>query len=162
MADLSSILVPENITFEQGIEITELLLNKLEENSLLEAEITRVITKLVKTHNGARGFFVTYLTDARPGFDQPIASIIQALETSPEIVSDLLVKNVAMSAAMVVYHHRHNNLEMQESSQQVVQRSSNLIQQLNFSVLRSRLQQLFNTIQTGAGNLSRILRTLGI
>jgi hypothetical protein len=59
MTDLS-ISVPENVTFEQGIEITELLLNTLEENSLLEAEITRVITELVKTHNGARGFFVTY------------------------------------------------------------------------------------------------------
>ncbi|BBD55066.1 hypothetical protein [Planktothrix agardhii] len=156
MTDLS-ISVPENVTFEQGIEITELLLNTLEENSLLEAEITRVITELVKTHNGARGFFVTYLTDARPGFDQPMTPILQALETSPEIVSDLLVKNVAMSAAMVVYHHRHNNLEMQESSQQVVQRSSNLIQQLNFSLLRSRLQQLFNSVQTGAGSYQDFL-----
>lgn len=44
MTDLS-ISVPENVTFEQGIEITELLLNTLEENSLLEAEITRVITE---------------------------------------------------------------------------------------------------------------------
>jgi hypothetical protein len=153
----SSISIPENITFEQGIETTQLLLNKLEENSLSEAEIEKVITELVKTQNGARGFFVTYLTDARPGFDQPMTPILQALETSPEIVSDLLVKNVAMSAAMVVYHHRHNNLEMQESSQQVVQRSSNLIQQLNFSLLRSRLQQLFNSVQTGAGSYQDFL-----
>jgi hypothetical protein len=46
---------------------------------------------------------------------------------------------------------------MQESSQQVVQRSSNLIQQLNFSLLRSRLQQLFNSVQTGAGSYQDFL-----
>lgn len=161
MADLSSLSVHENITFEQGIEITELLLNKLEENSLSEAEITQLITELVKTHNGARGFFVSYLTDARPGFDQPNAAILRALETSPEMVSDLLVKNVAMSAAMVVYHHRHNNLEMQESSQKVVQRSSDLIQQLNFPLLRSQLQQLFNTVQTGEGTYKDFLDRWG-
>ncbi|MGL4499346.1 MAG: hypothetical protein ACRC2M_17345 [Planktothrix sp.] len=158
MAELSSISVPENITFDQGIEITELLLNELADNSLSEVEITKTITKLVKTHNGARGFFVTYLTDARTCFDQPIDSIIQALETSPEIVSDLLVKNVAMSSAMVVYHHRHNNLEMQESSQRVVQRSTGLIQQLNCLLLRSQLQDLLNSAKTGKGTYQDFLK----
>jgi len=161
MADLSSISVPENITFEQGIEITHLLLNKLEENSLLEAEIETVIAQLVKTQNGARGFFVTYLTNPHPCCDQPTAAIIHGLRTSPEIISELLVKNVAMSTAMAVYHGRQNNLEMEQSSQQVSQRSADLIQQLNLPILRALIQQLFDSATTGEGTYQEFLERWG-
>jgi hypothetical protein len=161
MADLSSISVPENITFEQGIEITQLLLNKLEENSLSEAEIENAIADLVKTQNGARGFFVTYLTDPRPCCNQPTAAIIHGLRTSPEIISELLVKNVAMSSAMAVYHQRQNNSEMEQSSQRVSQRSIDLIQQLNLPILRSLIQQLLDSAKTGEGNYQEFLARWG-
>ncbi|CAD5978274.1 hypothetical protein PCC9214_04366 [Planktothrix tepida] len=161
MLNLSSLSVPENITFEQAIEITQTLLDKIEEKQLFEAEIETVIVQLVTTQNGARGFFVTYLTDPRPFCNQPTDAVIQALQKSPEIVSELLVKNIAMSAAMAVYHRRHNNTEMESSSQRVSQRSSNLIQRLNFPQLRSRVQQLFDSAKTGEGTYQEFLDRWG-
>ncbi|VXD16233.1 conserved hypothetical protein [Planktothrix serta PCC 8927] len=161
MFNLSPLSVPENITFDQGMEITQTLLNKIEEKQLFEAEIEKVIAELVKTQNGARGFFVTYLTDPRPCCDQPTATIIDGLRTSPKIVSELLVKNVAMSAAMAVYHGRQNNLEMEQSSQRVSQRSADLIQQLNLPILRSLVQQLFDSATTGEGTYQEFLERWG-
>ncbi len=161
MFNLSTLSVPENITFEQGMEITQTLLNKIEEKQLFEAEVETVIAQLVKTQNGARGFFVTYLTDPRPCCDQPTAAIIQGLRTSPEIISELLVKNVAMSSAMAVYHGRQNNLEMEQSSQRVSQRSADLIQLLNLPILRSLVQQLLDSAKTGEGTYQEFLERWG-
>ncbi len=161
MQNLSSLSVPENITFEQAIEITQTLLDQIEEKALFEAEIENAIAQLVKTQPGARGFFVTYLTDPRPWCDHPTDAVIQALNKSTQIVSELLVKNVAMSTAMAVYHRRQNNTEMENSSQRVAQRSVNLIQQLNLPILRSLIQQLLDNIQTGEGTYQEFLERWG-
>jgi len=48
------------ITFENAIQQTQDLLTQIE---FLDANtITQKLTELVSTENGARGFFVTYLT----------------------------------------------------------------------------------------------------
>ena len=73
----------ETITFEEAIDFTHSLLEKMEANQIKESEIQSAITSLVKTENGARGFFVTYLTDNRPIVDKPSKSEIEALKTSP-------------------------------------------------------------------------------
>lgn len=161
MQNLSPLSVPENITFEQAIEITQMLLDKIEEKALFEAEIENAIAQLVKTQPGARGFFVAYLTDPRFFCNSPTDEVIQALNKSPQIVSELLVKNVAMSTAMAVYHRRQNNTEMENSSQRVSQRSVNLIQQLNLPILRSLIQQLLDNIQTGEGTYQEFLERWG-
>jgi len=161
MENLSSLSVPENITFEQALEITQTLLNKIEEKGLFEAETENVIAQLINTNNGARGFFVIYLTDPRTFCNQPTNGVIKALSKSPEMVSELLIKNAAMSTAMAVYHRRQNNTEMENSSQRVSQRSVNLIQQLNLPILRSLIQQLLDNIQTGEGTYQAFLERWG-
>ncbi|MCC3433131.1 MAG: hypothetical protein JGK08_25040, partial [Microcoleus sp. PH2017_04_SCI_O_A] len=59
----SSLLASESITFEGAIELTQSLLPQIEGSRLSEAQIEQAVASLVKTKNGARGFFVTYLTD---------------------------------------------------------------------------------------------------
>ena len=154
---MSNVTVPENVTFEQAIEITQTLMAQIQEKKLSEADIKTAIAQLVQTQNGARGFFVSYLTDPLPWADHPTPSVLEALRTSPEIVSGLLVKNVAMSAAMVVHHHRQNNPEMAQSSQRVTQRSVQLIQQLNLPTLPPLIQQLFESAKTGQGTYQTFL-----
>ena len=61
---------------------------------------------------------------------------------------------------MVVYHHRHNNLEMQESSQQVVQRSSNLILAISFKLQAYKFEWtlcLFNRPWFRAGKIALLM-----
>lgn len=151
----------EDLTFEQAIAQTETLLENIAANDLSESETEAAIANLVKTHNGARGFFVTYLTDPRVFVDRPSEAVVRGLEAAPEIVPDLLIKNMAMSAAMVIYHRRNQHEDMAASSDRVRSRSVHLIQSLNIPVLDTMVKQLLETIQTGSGEYQSFLERWG-
>ncbi len=145
----------EAITFEQAIALTQNLLNRLEQVS--EPEIQAAITTLVSTDNGARGFFVTYLTDDRPFADQPSDAVIRALQTSPAIVSELLVKNLAMSAGMAIAHRRNANEAMAQGSDRVQRRTTGLIQRVQMPEVAQKAAQLQASAETGVGEYQTFL-----
>ncbi|MDY7022699.1 MAG: hypothetical protein SWJ54_15300 [Cyanobacteriota bacterium] len=151
----------EDLTFEQAIAHTQTLLENMAANDLSESETETAIANLVTTHNGARGFFVTYLTDPRPFVDRPSEAVIRALEASPEIVPDLLVKNVAMSSAMAVHHRRNHHEEMAASSDRVRSRSVHLIQALNLPVFEIMVKNLLESAKTGVGEYQDFLERWG-
>ena len=150
----------EDLTFEQAIAQTQTLLENMAANDLSESETEAAIANLVKTHNGARGFFVTYLTDPRSFVDRPSEAVIRALKASDE-VPDLLIKNMAMSAAMGVHHRRHQHEEMAVSSDRVRSRSVHLIQSLNLPVLNGMVKQLLESAKTGEGEYQSFLERWG-
>lgn len=143
--------VPEQITFEGAIALTQELMAKMEKKEIDETQLQEIISQLVATANGARGFFVTYLTADSPVADQPSEGILAGLTTSPEIVSDLLVKNVAMSTAMAITHRRQDNESMAQGSDRVQKRSLDLIQQLNHDQIQQKAQQMKESALTGEG-----------
>jgi hypothetical protein len=149
------------VTFEDAIAQTENLLNEIVEKKLEEAEIEKAIASLVNSLNGARGFFVTYLTADHPLADNPSTGVIKALQSSPEIVSELLVKNLAMSSAMALTHRRDNNEEMALSSQKVTQRTTNLIKQLNLDITTTKLEELQESVKNKNGNYQNFLERWG-
>jgi len=153
--------VSETITFEEAIDFTHTLLEKMAENQLTNSEIKAAIASLVKSENGARGFFVTYLTDNRPIVDNPSPSAIEALKTSPNIVSELLVKNLAMSSAMVITHRRNQDEELAQGSDKVHRRTAYLIEQLRSDLLTKKLKQLQESAATGEGNYKTFLQRWG-
>ncbi|MEB3882605.1 hypothetical protein [Lyngbya sp. CCY1209] len=157
----ASVSVPENVTFEGAIAIAGSLLDGRETETLSENEFAAAVSELVKSQNGARGFFVTYLTDDRAIADNASVSTRKALESSPEIVSELLVKNIAMSTAMAIYHRRQQNEEMTASSDRVRSRCSRLIRALNLPALQPRLQQLLESAETGEGTYGDFLKRWG-
>lgn len=147
----SSLEVPPEVSFGQAIALTESLLSQIEAGSLSEPDIATVISALVQTENGARGFFVTYLTSASSLADSPSAAVVEALRSSPEIVSELLVKNLAMSTAQAIFHRRQQKEDMAAGSEQVRHRTTKLIQLLDLPSIRARAQQLIQTAKTGEG-----------
>lgn len=149
----------KNITFEEAIALTEKFINEIPQLSELDKEA--IVSSLVISENGARGFFVTYLTNDNPLVDKKSSGIVTALETSPEIISELLVKNVAMSTAMKITHERNNNLEMAEKSARVTQRSLNLINQLSLSQIKEKIELLIKTIQEEKGVYQEFLNRWG-
>ncbi|AFY75945.1 MAG: hypothetical protein IGR93_17405 [Hydrococcus sp. C42_A2020_068] len=153
--------VSESVTFEDAIALTESLLEQMSAGQLEDREIQAAITDLVKTENGARGFFVTYLTDNRPLADNPATGVIEALKSSPEIVSELLVKNLAMSSAMVIAHRRNNDEENAKGSNRVRQRTANLIQQIKSDLVAKKLKELHESAATGEGNYKAFLQRWG-
>ena len=157
----SPLTVPANIKFDEAIDLTQLFLTQLQKNQLTSSQIQDFVSALVQTANGARGFFVTYLTARDPICDQPQPEIIAALQANPDIAADLLVKNMAMSTAQKLYHQRRNDLEMVASSATVAVRTTKIIQQLNLSQIQDMCRELVNTIQAGTGYYSEFLTRWG-
>ena len=143
--------VPSQVTFEDAIALTQDLIAKIENNEITPDQLQETISAFVATANGARGFFVTYLTAESPVADEPSEAILAGLNAAPELVSELLVKNVAMSTAMAMTHRRQSNETMAQGSDRVQRRSINLIQKLNNKSLQEKAQQMRESALTGKG-----------
>jgi hypothetical protein len=157
----STLPVPANIKFDEAISLTQAFLNQLKQNELTSSQIQDFVTNLVKTSNGARGFFVVYLTAQDPLCDEPRSEIIAALRSNLELTANLLVKNIAMSTAQQLYHHRRNDPDMAASSATVTARTTKIIQQLNLPQIQDLCRELVNTIKTGTGAYTDFLTQWG-
>jgi hypothetical protein len=146
-----------SISFPDAIAQTESLINQIEAGKLTEVEIEETVTNLVQTKAGARGFFVGYLTNNRSLADNPSSGVVNALKSSPEIVSELLVKNLAMSSAMAVTHRRNNDEEAVRGSERVGYRSAKLINLINLDLIRKELEELQITLATEQGSYQEFL-----
>lgn len=135
--------IPDDLRFEQAIAIAQTLLKMPTETDDHLRETT--ITKLLQTNNGARGFFVTFLTSDSPLAETPTLGIINALRSAPDTVTDLMVKNLAMSTAMALTHQANGDIEQAAGSNRVKTRSVKLIQQLQLPQFSAKLQQLLNS-----------------
>ncbi len=157
MTNVSSLTVPDAVSFPEAIALTQSFLAQMSEGTLSEADIATVTENLVRTENGARGFFVTYLTDEGPLADQPSPGIFQGLKSSEEIVSELLVKNIAMSSAMVIAHRRSGDEAMAQGSERVRDRSAHLIRTLALPMMKQGVESLLATIHSGSGSYQPFL-----
>ncbi len=141
----------KTITFSEAIALTQSLVAAVETGKIDPTELIEAITTLVTTNNGKRGFFVTYLTAESILADQPPPEIIKALQLSGDDVAELLVKNLAMSAAMALTHRRHGNEEMAIGSERVKQRTANLIKLVQLPSVYEIATQLSESAATGTG-----------
>ncbi len=141
----------ESLSFSQAIAATQSLIEQIKHNQLSEVEIQQAVSSILNTKNGGRGFFVSYLTSDESLADNPSTGVINGLKSSIEVSSDLLVKNLAMSSAMIVAHSQNNDLQNVEGSKKVYQRTTNLIKQINSASIQEKLQKLQTTINNGDG-----------
>ncbi len=153
--------VPDTINFEQAIVVAEILLDHMERQQLSIPEVANTVAKLVQTEAGARGWFVTYLPDPRPLADQAPPELVDALRSSPDIVAELMVKNLVMSTAMILHHQRRHSDDDVVGSQRVQTRSAQLLQQLQLSQIRDRVAKLLNSLTTGEGEYQAFLTRWG-
>ena len=145
--------VPPNITFEQAMELTQDLLMSNPSDALVES----AITALLQTQNGARGFFVVFLTEDSALADVPTPPLLRALRSNPDTIADLMVKNIAMPTAMALTHQRNGNDELAVSSNQTQVRSIHLVQQLNLPEITTLLRSMQSTIQNNNGDYQSFL-----
>lgn len=157
----STLQVPSDISFEKAIAFSNSLLERMETGELSPSQVEETVSNLVKTSNGARGFFVTYLASEKTLADRPSPEIVQALRKHPDAVAELLAKNVAMSAAMALTHRRNDNEEMALSSERVRDRTSHLIRSIDLPAVYSTCQELLHSTTTGEGNYQAFLERWG-
>jgi hypothetical protein len=147
----------KSLSFEEAIAHTEnlfILANSTQAN-LSDLELQQAISDLVSTDNGARGFFVFYLTNEIA--NQPT----EPLRAVPVPSAELLVKNLAMSTAMAIAHKRNNHATQALGSKQVSDRTANLIKLLNLAEVKKIAELMKNSAQSGAGEYANFLTKWG-
>lgn len=149
------------LSFPDAIAATQSLMAQMANNQLNEAEIEQAISSIVSSKSGARGFFVSYLTSDMTLADRPASGAIDALKTAPEVISELLVKNLAMSSAMAITHRRNQDETNAQGSERVTKRTANLIRLVNLDLVTEELNKLKATIATGEGEYQDFLKRWG-
>ncbi|WP_019499613.1 hypothetical protein [Pseudanabaena sp. PCC 6802] len=148
-----------SISFEEAIAYTHTLLLRADE--LSDREFQRAIADLIDSANGARGFFVGYLTEDWEISDRQINAIIAAIESVPFPASELLVKNLSMSTAMAIAHRRAGNDSQAEGSDRVARRSTALIRSANLEEIERIAAQMQYSAQTSEGEYADFLQKWG-
>ncbi|MBD2103797.1 hypothetical protein [Leptolyngbya sp. FACHB-261] len=146
-----------SVSFEEAIEQSQLLLSQWEQGQLSTTEAQAAVSQLLDSANGARGFFVAFLTGDSPLADQPPPEFLAALQTAPPAVAELLVKNLAMPTAMALTHQRNGDTEQQQDSERVARRTIALLKQLHPSVVVPLARAMQTSAQTGSGNYAEFL-----
>lgn len=156
---LTDFQVPAEVSFQKAIALTQDLLPQA--NTLPPETLQTHIAALAATMNGARGFFVTFLTNDFALSNTAQDAVAQALCTSPDIVAELLVKNLVMSTAMTLTHRRQDNTDMAQQSQRTREQTAALIGQLQLSTVDQEAQHLWQSLTEGAGPYTEFLERWG-
>ncbi len=149
------------IKFAAAIELTQQFVLQLQEDVLTPEQVQNFVADLVATQEGARGFFVGYLTNGTDIVDKVHSGVILGLATHPAVIADLLVKNLAMSTAQYLHFQRENQADMAANSATVAQRSHQLIAALNLPEVKLIAEQLLTAIRTNDGEYADFLERWG-
>jgi len=153
--------VPEGVTFEQAIALSQTVVEQIAQDTIADDLLESAIAQLVASENGARGFFVTYLSDDRPVADPPSTAVIAALKTAPAIVAPLMVKNLAMSTSMAIAHRRNQDEALAQGSDRVKVRSVYILQAIQSDETDAQIHALITSIDTQAGDYATFLKRWG-
>jgi hypothetical protein len=149
------------IKFAAAIELTQQFVLQLQDGVLTPEQVQSFVTDLVATQEGARGFFVGYLTNGLAVVDKVHPGIILGLAAYPAVVADLLVKNLAMSTAQNLHFLRENQADMAANSATVAKRSRQLIDALQMTEIQVIAEQIIDAIRTGTGDYVEFLERWG-
>ena len=146
-------------TFKEAMQATMFWCKSWENDEISDEVISDRIGELIKTVEGARGFFVVSLSIDCPLMDRFPDALIFQLRSSGEIVVDLTVKNLAMSSAMIITHR--NNKDPQEiQSERIKIRCIELLKLLDSTQVKKRLDVLLEATK-GKGIDLRFLNQWG-
>ena len=132
-------------TFKEAMQASMLWCKSWENDEISDEVISDRIGELIKTVEGARGFFAVSLSIDCALMDRFPDALIFQLRSSGEIVVDLTVKNLAMSSAMIITH-RKNNDPQEIQSERIKIRCIELLKLLDSNQVKKRLDVLLEAI----------------
>ena len=139
-------------TFKEAMQVSMLWCKSWENDEISDEVISERIGELIKTEEGARGFFVVSLSIDCPLMDRFPDALIFQLRSSGEIVVDLTVKNLAMSSAMLV-KHRENKDPLEYQSKRIKIRCIELLKLLDSTQVKNRLDVLLDATKGNGEDL---------
>ena len=146
-------------TFKEAMQASMIWCKNWENDEISDEVISDRIGELIKTVEGARGFFVVSLSIDCPLMDRLPDALIFQLRSSGEIVVDLTVKNLAMSSAMIITH-RKNKDPLKIQSERIKIRCIELLKLLDSTQVKKRLDVLLEATK-GNGTDSKFLKKWG-
>ncbi len=144
-------MTPKTPSFEESIEFAMLWCNDWEEGDLSDEVLADRVAELIRTSNGARGFFVVGLATNSPILDRLPEALLKQLRIAGENVVDLTTKNLAMSSAMAIHHKRRKDKEQKEGSERVSSRCIDLLKVLETTLVKNRLEKFLSSIENREG-----------
>lgn len=134
-----------------GRNLATILSQSCSNGEPMPEEATLLLRALISTTSGARGWFVSLLTDPyfEPVFVPPIdEAFLSALCDNPEPNIKLMTMNVAMPTAMEVTHSLNGSKDLAESSQMTARRASILVTELidRLPELKATLESLLSAV----------------
>lgn len=139
-------------TFKEAMEATMIWCKSWENDEISDEVISDRIGELIKTVEGARGFFVVSLSIDCPLMDRFPDALIFQLRSSGDIVIDLTVKNLAMSSAMVITHHKNNDSQ-EIQSERIKIRCIELLKLMDSNAVKKRLDVLLEATKGNGTDL---------
>ena len=144
-------------TFKEAMQASMIWCKSWENNEISDEVISDRIGELIKTVEGARGFFVVSLSIECPLMDRFPDALIFQLRSSGEIVVDLTVKNLAMSSAMIITH-RKNKDSHEIQSEKIKTRCIELLKLLDSNKVKKRLSNLLEATKGHGSDLKFLQR----
>ena len=144
-------------TFKQAMEATMIWCKSWENDEISDEVISDRIGELIKSLDGARGFFVVSLSIDCPLMDRFPDALIFQLRRAGGIVVDLTVKNLAMSSAMIITHRKNGNPQ-QIQSERIKMRCIELLKLLDSNQVKKRLDVLLEATKGNGEDLKFLER----
>ena len=146
-------------TFKEAMQASMIWCKSWENDEISDEVISDRIGELLKSLEGARGFFVVSLSIDCPLMDRFPDALIFQLRSAGEIVVDLTVKNLAMSSAMIITH-RKNKDPQEMQSKRIKVRCIELLKLLDSTQVKKRLDVLLEATK-GNGTDMKFLNKRG-
>jgi len=135
-----------------GAQLAALLSESCAQGQPMPPEAVTVLRVLISSTSGARGWFVTLLTNPdfeavfRPPLDE---SLLSAISDNPDPNIKLMTMNVAMSTATELVHEANGNPELAAASRMTRDRSRILLESLldRLPGLREEVAGLFSAVE---------------
>ena len=134
-------------SFIQAINISAQWCREWGEEILSEEVLADRVSELIKTKNGLRGFFAYALSDQDCYLlDKLPFSIVFKLQEGGNDVVEIVVKNLIMSSAQIVFHDRENNLEYKTNSENISERCKSILRILETKLVAKKINQIIKDL----------------
>ena len=146
-------------TFKEAMEATIIWCKSWEDDQISDEVFADRVGELIKTVEGARGFFVVSLSIDCPLMDRVPDALVFQFRNSGDMVVDLTVKNLAMSSAMVIRHRENDDIQEMQS-ERIKIRCIELLKLLDSNKVKKRLEVLLEATK-GKGTDLKFLNRCG-
>ena len=137
----------QEATFTQAINISAQWCKEWGEDLLSDEVLADRIAELIKTKKGLRGFFAYALSDKNCFLlDKLPFSLIFKLNEGGDDVVEIVVKNLIMSSAQIIFHRKENNHEYEITSETISDRCKAILRLLETKSVTKNVNQFLKDL----------------